>query len=125
MTGSWFSVLARVFAALAFVVSGVSRTVMAQTVDADAVYKANCATCHDQPTGRTPSKDALKERTADQILLALTSGSIWVNTSRYTCEGAAMITIWAPASANERARSASPSMTDSSIWLRYGHDSGL
>ena len=62
--------------ALVFVVSGFSRTVVAQTVDADAVYKANCATCHDQPTGRTPSKDALKERTADQILLALTSGSM-------------------------------------------------
>ena len=31
------------------------------------VYKANCATCHDQPTGRTPAKDALKERTADKF----------------------------------------------------------
>jgi polyvinyl alcohol dehydrogenase (cytochrome) len=57
-------------------VSAVSRTAFAQTVDADAVYKTNCATCHDQPTARTPSKDALKERTADAILTALTSGSM-------------------------------------------------
>src|SRR4029079_5578729 len=70
---------------LVLVVSGFSQTVTAQAggrgsaapaIDANAVYQANCATCHDQPTGRTPSKDALKERTADQILLALTSGSM-------------------------------------------------
>src|SRR5436305_12569341 len=73
--GSRFLVLALACAAI-LAVSSVSRTVIAQTVDADAVYKANCATCHDQPTGRTPSKDALKERTADAILIAMTSGSM-------------------------------------------------
>jgi polyvinyl alcohol dehydrogenase (cytochrome) len=62
--------------AAAMIVSGVNGSAIAQTVDADGIYKANCATCHDQPTGRTPSKDALKERTADAILTALTSGSM-------------------------------------------------
>jgi mono/diheme cytochrome c family protein len=58
-------------------VSGFSRTVAAQApVDGAAVYAASCASCHDQPTGRTPPKDALKERTADAIHLSLTSGSM-------------------------------------------------
>jgi polyvinyl alcohol dehydrogenase (cytochrome) len=49
----------------------------AQTpVDGAKVYADNCASCHDQPTGRTPPKDALTERTADAIHLALTSGSM-------------------------------------------------
>jgi mono/diheme cytochrome c family protein len=62
---------------LLYVMSGLSRTLAAQQpVDGAAVYTANCASCHDQPTGRTPPKDALKERTADAIHLALTSGSM-------------------------------------------------
>jgi polyvinyl alcohol dehydrogenase (cytochrome) len=65
-----------VLAALAIVVSGLSRTVSAQTADGAKVYADNCASCHDQPTGRTPPKDALKDRTADAIHLSLTSGSM-------------------------------------------------
>src|SRR3982751_1997397 len=48
----------------------------AQTADGAKVDADGCASCHDQPTGRTPSRDALKERTADAIHLALTSGSM-------------------------------------------------
>jgi len=55
-----------------------SRTVIAQAPDPAALYKDNCASCHDQPTGRTPPKDALKERTAEAILTAMTSGSMSV-----------------------------------------------
>ncbi|HJZ70402.1 MAG TPA: PQQ-binding-like beta-propeller repeat protein [Vicinamibacterales bacterium] len=62
--------------ALVAVVSGLSRTVIAQSVDAETVYKANCASCHDQPQGRTPSREALKDRAADAILLSLTNGSM-------------------------------------------------
>ncbi len=54
------------------VVSG--RTASAQ--DAAAVYKDNCASCHDAPTGRTPSRDALKDRTPETILNAMTSGTM-------------------------------------------------
>ena len=54
-----------------------ARTVSAQQpVDGAKVYADNCASCHDQPTGRTPPKDALKERTADAIHLSLTSGTM-------------------------------------------------
>jgi polyvinyl alcohol dehydrogenase (cytochrome) len=69
--GSAFVVLA-----LVSVVSGFSRTVSAQTVDAAVVYKDNCSTCHDAPTGRTPSRDALKDRTPEAILTAMTSGTM-------------------------------------------------
>jgi polyvinyl alcohol dehydrogenase (cytochrome) len=61
--------------ALAFL-TGFSLTVSAQTVDAARVYADNCASCHDQPTGRTPPKEALKDRTAETILVALTSGTM-------------------------------------------------
>ena len=62
--------------AVAFVAYGASRTVSAQPADGAKVYADNCASCHDQPTGRTPPKDALKERTADAIHLSLTSGTM-------------------------------------------------
>jgi polyvinyl alcohol dehydrogenase (cytochrome) len=55
---------------------GVGRVASAQTADGAKVYADSCASCHDQPTGRTPPKDALKDRTADAIHLALTSGSM-------------------------------------------------
>jgi polyvinyl alcohol dehydrogenase (cytochrome) len=60
-------------------VSGFSRTAFAaQTPDGAAVYKAACAQCHDQPQARTPSLEALKDRTPDAILQALTGGSMAV-----------------------------------------------
>jgi hypothetical protein len=45
-------------------------------VNAETVYKDTCATCHDNPQGRTPSRAALKDRSAEAILLALTTGSM-------------------------------------------------
>jgi len=52
---------------------------LAQTIDAAAVYQKACANCHDQPTGRTPSRDALKDRTPEAILQSMTSGTMSVN----------------------------------------------
>ena len=45
-------------------------------VNAENVYKDTCATCHDNPQGRTPSRAALKDRSAEAILLAVTTGSM-------------------------------------------------
>ena len=55
-----------------------SRTLFAQARDPATAYANNCASCHDAPDGRTPSKDALKSRTADAILTAMTSGTMAV-----------------------------------------------
>ena len=55
---------------------GFSRTVSAQAPDGAVVYKDNCSTCHDQPTGRTPPKDALKDRAPETILNAMTTGTM-------------------------------------------------
>jgi polyvinyl alcohol dehydrogenase (cytochrome) len=60
------------------VVSGFSRSLCAQGVDPATAYKNNCASCHDQPIGRTPSRDSLKDKSADAILAAITSGSMSV-----------------------------------------------
>jgi polyvinyl alcohol dehydrogenase (cytochrome) len=58
------------------VVSG-SRTGHTQPApDGAAVYKAACARCHDQPEARTPSRDALKDRTAEAALQSLDGGAM-------------------------------------------------
>src|SRR6185295_17119159 len=54
-------------------------SVSAQTIDAATVYQKNCATCHDQPKDRTPPREALKDRTPDAILQALTTGTMSVS----------------------------------------------
>jgi len=56
--------------------SGGAVTASAQTVNPEAIYKDTCAQCHDEPQGRTPSKAALKDRSPDTILMAMTSGSM-------------------------------------------------
>ena len=72
-----FGLAACAIAVVMYVASGSSRTIAAQAApDGAKVYADNCASCHDQPTGRTPPKDALKERTADAIHLSLTSGTM-------------------------------------------------
>jgi polyvinyl alcohol dehydrogenase (cytochrome) len=69
-----------VFSALILIASGASRTLAAtQSADGAAVYKAACAQCHDEPAARTPSREALKDRTADAVLMSLTGGSMAFN----------------------------------------------
>ena len=53
-----------------------ARGTSAQTINPEAIYKESCAQCHDEPQGRTPSKAALKDRSPDTILMAMTSGSM-------------------------------------------------
>ena len=62
--------------ALLSVMWGSSQTAFAQAIDGAAVYKDTCASCHDQPTGRIPSKESLKDRTPEAILNALNSGTM-------------------------------------------------
>jgi polyvinyl alcohol dehydrogenase (cytochrome) len=50
----------------------------AQAPDPEALYQTNCSSCHDNPQGRTPPREALKERTAEAILAAMTTGSMSV-----------------------------------------------
>jgi len=69
------------FAAFAFLMLfefGLTGSLAAQSIDAAAVYQKSCAQCHDEPQGRTPSRDALKDRTPDAILQSLTTGSMSV-----------------------------------------------
>jgi polyvinyl alcohol dehydrogenase (cytochrome) len=44
--------------------------------DGAAVYKTLCAACHDHPQDRVPAREALSKRSADDVLLALTTGSM-------------------------------------------------
>src|SRR5580765_912820 len=79
VVGRWSLVIRRwswVGLALCAFVASSSQSASAQTVDAAKVYADNCSSCHDQPTGRTPPKEALKDRTAETILVSLTSGTM-------------------------------------------------
>jgi len=67
--------LARLVTALCLVSAGAG-VARAQTIDPETLYKNSCAQCHDQPQGRTPSRTALKDRSPETILLALTNGSM-------------------------------------------------
>ena len=63
-------------AAAMAILSCVGANASAQAIDGAGVYKDACASCHDQPTGRIPSKDSLKDRTPEAILNALNSGTM-------------------------------------------------
>ena len=44
--------------------------------DGAELYEQRCATCHDNPTGRTPPKSVLQVKSPDEVIMALTSGSM-------------------------------------------------
>src|SRR5437588_668211 len=48
--------------------------------DGAALYKERCASCHDSPVGRIPSRiptiDAIKQMTGEAIYAALTTGAV-------------------------------------------------
>jgi polyvinyl alcohol dehydrogenase (cytochrome) len=73
---STFVVLRSTFVVLTFVVPTFASTASAQAPDGAAVYKESCSTCHDAPTGRTPSKEALKDRTPETILNTMANGTM-------------------------------------------------
>jgi polyvinyl alcohol dehydrogenase (cytochrome) len=71
----------RVAGLCVFVVAVTVSTALAQTPqpasqEADALYKARCASCHDAGTGRAPNRDALRRLTSEAIAGALTLGSM-------------------------------------------------
>lgn len=43
-----------------------------------ALYAQNCAACHDHPKDRIPPKETLARRTPEEVVMALTSGSMRV-----------------------------------------------
>src|ERR1051325_10004041 len=49
---------------------------LAQAPDGDRVFNGSCATCHTGSDPRTPTVAALRQRTVDEILAALTSGKM-------------------------------------------------
>jgi polyvinyl alcohol dehydrogenase (cytochrome) len=68
---------------LPYVGSGFSRTFAAQQPLAGAaVYKDFCAQCHDNPTDRTPDLAALRSRTPEAALAALSTGSMAVHAQK-------------------------------------------
>jgi polyvinyl alcohol dehydrogenase (cytochrome) len=52
----------------------------------EAIYNAQCATCHDKPDSRAPSRDTLKLKTRTSVLAALVSGSMSVTAKDLSAE---------------------------------------
>jgi cbb3-type cytochrome c oxidase subunit III len=44
----------------------------------EVLYKQNCAACHDHPKDRIPAKDIIAKRTPEEVVTALTTGSMRV-----------------------------------------------
>src|SRR2546428_9891599 len=40
------------------------------------IYQEKCATCHDKPVGRVPSRSAIAMRSTEDIIQSMTSGSM-------------------------------------------------
>src|SRR5579884_4124138 len=57
---------------------------LAAAQDGAALYKQNCATCHDGGMDRAPSRDALKAMSADRVLAAMETGPMISMASRRT-----------------------------------------
>jgi len=55
----------------AFLMMGTLLPAIAQTPDGAAVYKENCAACHDVAGSRAPSREALQQRSPEAILDSL------------------------------------------------------
>jgi len=54
----------------------VSSLVFAAGPDGEALYKLRCAKCHDKPEDRIPSKETLTKRSPEDVLRAMTGGSM-------------------------------------------------
>jgi len=58
--------------------------IVAAAQDGAALYKQNCAQCHDGGMDRAPSRDALKALSADRVLAAMETGPMISMASRRT-----------------------------------------
>jgi polyvinyl alcohol dehydrogenase (cytochrome) len=67
-------------------VFGVASAAEAQAIQALGVFEQRCGICHTRPApdSRAPDRDALRQRTPEQILDALTAGSMKVNAEGLT-----------------------------------------
>jgi polyvinyl alcohol dehydrogenase (cytochrome) len=59
---------------LTLAVIGAASLAFAAVPDGAVVYQTRCAVCHDNAKDRVPTKDALAQRTPEDILAALTTG---------------------------------------------------
>jgi len=71
---------------VAAVLVGTTSPVQAQAIQALGVFEQRCGTCHTKPAAdsRAPDRDSLRQRTPEQILDALTTGSMKVNAEGLT-----------------------------------------
>jgi polyvinyl alcohol dehydrogenase (cytochrome) len=59
-----------------------ARSASAQAQDGAALYRQNCAACHDAGVDRAPGRDALQTMSAERVLTALESGAMISMASR-------------------------------------------
>src|SRR6266566_1269549 len=57
---------------------------LASAQDGAALYRRDCATCHDMGVDRAPARDALQTMTAERVLAAMEGGPMISMASRNT-----------------------------------------
>ena len=62
------------FLAITLAIPAVAQESDGTTINAEALFVANCSTCHEPPIQRAPSREQLRSRTTQDITEALTSG---------------------------------------------------
>ena len=58
-----------------------------QSPNGAALYRDNCASCHDAGADRAPSRDALRAMSAEQVLAAMETGLMVTMASRSSTAG--------------------------------------
>jgi polyvinyl alcohol dehydrogenase (cytochrome) len=66
--------------------------------DGEVLYKERCASCHDSPTGRAPSINAMRQMTAQAVYDSLTNGAMKAQTNGLSTQAVISLLVYlAPA----------------------------
>ncbi len=94
---------ARAVGGLAALAASIASPVLAAPVDGATLFANQCASCHGAQPGEAPEKAALAKKTPDEVVQALTTGSMQYMAAGLTPEDiraiAAYLTGKAPSSA--------------------------
>jgi len=105
-----------------------SMTGALEAQDGAALYKQRCASCHDSPSGRTPSLGAIKQMTSQTVFAALANGAMKSQTTGLSTQDLVALVVYiAPAGvANQKpafektCAGGTPLQPGASGWIGWG-----
>jgi polyvinyl alcohol dehydrogenase (cytochrome) len=123
----------RVLAGIVFVVCFICPAAIAQTPDGVAIFHQKCAVCHDNPSGRIPSRDTIAGMQPDAVIFDLTFGVMQPQGLGLSTEEIAAVAAFLTGKtttpgtqpspdANRCANSGAPIRLRDTSWNGWGHD---